>query len=112
VTSIVLVSHLEGTPLPGFMVRKETKQHGTRQAIEGAFPAGGRVAIVEDTVTTGGSVFQAIDAVESEGGVVDIVVAILDRQEGGADAIRERGYEYRSLYTISEFGILPNPIVP
>jgi orotate phosphoribosyltransferase len=109
VSSITMVSHLEGTPLPGFMVRKEAKEHGTRKVIEGPFPKGGRVAIVEDTVTSGGSIFHAIEAVEAEGCTVDIVAAILDREEGGANAIRARGYEYRALFTVSDLGIVRSP---
>ena len=109
IAALAVVSHQAGQPLPGFVVRKETKEHGTRQSIEGALPAGGRVAIVDDTMTTGGSLFLAIDAVEAVGCTVDIVLTILDRQEGGAEIIRARGYEYRSLMTVSDIGITPNP---
>lgn len=109
VSAIAIASHLAGSPLPAFVVRKEAKQHGTTQLIEGPFPTGERVAVVDDTLTTGGSLFHAIEAVEAAGTTVGLVMTILDRQEGGAEKIRLRGYEYESLFTISDLGITPNP---
>jgi orotate phosphoribosyltransferase len=70
-------------PLRGFIVRKEAKAHGKGRDVEGPVKAGDRVVIVEDVVTTGGSSLLAIEKVEAAGMVVDKVVAIVDRLEGG-----------------------------
>jgi len=87
------------TALLGFFVRKQAKQHGLGQLIEGAFEAGRPVALVEDTVTTGGSTLEAVDAVERAGGKVARVLCLVDRGEGGALAFEERGLRLESLYT-------------
>jgi orotate phosphoribosyltransferase len=93
-------------PVPMFIVRKEPKGHGTRQRIEGAFPEtpGAPIVIVDDVITKGGSVLQAIDAVESETAAkVARVVVIVDREEGGAEMLRQRGYDVRALFTQWDF---------
>lgn len=89
-------------PLRAFTVRKEAKTHGTARLIEGPFKSGDRVVIVEDVITTGRSVIQAIDAVTSAGGKVLGVLAVVDREDGGREAIQARGYEVTSLITISD----------
>lgn len=73
----------------GFTVRKAPKAHGTGQRIEGPFAAGDRVAVVEDVITTGGSALQAVEAVRAAGGVVVGVLAVVDREEGGREAIEQ-----------------------
>ena len=93
-----------GRPLPAFIVRKEAKGYGTAQLIEGPLPEGATVAIVDDACTTGGSLFHAIDAAEEAGCTVGLVLAVLDRNEGGSDAIRERGYRFEALLTAGEDG--------
>jgi orotate phosphoribosyltransferase len=70
-----------------FTVRKAAKAHGTGQRIEGPFRAGDRVVVVEDVITTGGSALQAIEAVREAGAVVAGVLAVVDREEGGREAI-------------------------
>ena len=105
--SVVAMSAVRGTPIAGFMVRKEPKGHGTNQYIEGPVQPGGRVVIVEDVVTTGGSSFQAIQRVEDFGLKVVRVIAIIDRMEGGAEAFAARGYPFASLLSIRDFGIEP-----
>ena len=97
VASIALASHINETPIPAFIVRKEAKSHGTGQMVEGPLKGGSRVAIVDDTCTTGGSLFQAIAAAEGEGCTVVKVVAVLDRREGGGKEIRRRGYDFVAL---------------
>jgi orotate phosphoribosyltransferase len=87
-----------GTPLLGFFVRKEAKGHGLGRQIEGAFAPGQSVALVEDTVTTGGSTLQALELVEEAGGKVARVICLVDRGEGGAEAFRERGVVLESLF--------------
>ena len=81
-----------GTPsiLDAFTVRKEAKGHGGGRRIEGNFRPGDSVVVVEDVITTGGSAIQAIDAVENEGGKVVGVLALVDREEGGKEAIEQR----------------------
>ena len=84
--------------LLGFFVRKETKKHGLAKRIEGGFAPGQTVALVEDTVTTGGSTLEALDAVEAEGGKVARVLCIVDRGEGAAEAFAARGIELEALF--------------
>jgi orotate phosphoribosyltransferase len=87
------------TPLVGFFVRKETKRHGLGRRIEGGFAAGQSVALVEDTVTTGGSTLEALDAVLAEGGKVARVLCLVDRGEGAQQAFAARGIALEALFT-------------
>jgi orotate phosphoribosyltransferase len=105
--AVVTMSAVRSTPLLGFMVRKESKGHGTNQYIEGPVQPGDQVVIVEDVVTTGGSSFQAIQRAEAFGLKVVRVIAIIDRMEGGAQAFAARGYPFASLLCIEDFGIAP-----
>jgi orotate phosphoribosyltransferase len=89
-------------PLRAFTVRKETKSHGTGKLIEGPFSSGDRVAIVEDVITTGGSTLRAIQAVREEQGVVVGVLALVDREEGGREAIEATGVDVISMIRVSE----------
>jgi orotate phosphoribosyltransferase len=98
---------VQGKPLKGFLVRKEAKGHGTQKFVEGPVASGDRVVIVEDVVTTGGSSLQAIERVEAIGLKVQKVIAIIDRQEGGAENFAQRGYAFASLLTIRDFGLEP-----
>jgi orotate phosphoribosyltransferase len=74
-------------PVRAFTVRKEPKAHGTGRLLEGPFRHGDRVAVIEDVITTGGSALRAIAAVRAAGGVVAGVLALVDREEGGRQAI-------------------------
>ena len=96
-TAIALTSHIEATPLPAFIVRKEAKGHGAGRAIEGPLPERCKVAVVDDTCTSGGSLLHAIEAAETAGCTVVMVATILDRREGGSDEIRRRGYPFWTL---------------
>jgi orotate phosphoribosyltransferase len=107
VAGILCAAAAEGRDLIGFLVRKETKDHGTRKFIEGPLKPGMRVAIVEDVVTTGGSSLLAIERVLEFGGQVSCVAAIVDRMEGGRAAFESRGYKFDALLTIQDFGITP-----
>lgn len=93
--------------LLGFLIRKESKGHGTNKFVEGPVQPGMKVAIVEDVVTTGGSSLLAIERVEEFGCEVVQVLTIIDRMEGGAQNFASRGYEMQSLLTIEDFGIHP-----
>lgn len=89
--AIAYASASTDRPLRAFTVRKEAKTHGTGKRIEGPFRAGDRVAIVEDVITTGGSALNAVDAVRAAGGVIAGVLALVDREEGGREALEEAG---------------------
>lgn len=104
VTAVSLVSYLEKAPIPAFIVRKEAKGHGTGNYIEGKsnLPAGGLMALVEDVVTTGGTLLKVIERVENEGFRVGLVATIVDRQEGGAEMLAARGYPLRAVFTREE----------
>ncbi len=108
VAAVSLVSYLEtgagGDPIPAFIVRKEAKEHGTGRAVEGHLPPGARVAVVDDTCTTGGSLFQAIEAAEAAGCMVVKVLAILDRREGGSEELCRRGYDFTPLLAANSAG--------
>lgn len=91
-----------------FTVRKEAKLHGTGKRVEGPFIAGDRVVVVEDVITTGGSALNAVDAVRAEGGTVLGVLAVVDREEGGREALEAAGLSVRSLVLASELvALLP-----
>ena len=84
VCPVAALSFLEGPPMRAFIVRKETKDHGTGRRIEGDVAAGSKVVIVDDVVTTAGSTIKAIEAAEAEGHTVVAVICLVDREEGGA----------------------------
>jgi orotate phosphoribosyltransferase len=104
-SAVSLSSYLAGTPLSAFLVRKEPKGHGTGQWIEGRsiLSPGASVAVVEDVVTTGGSTLKACERVEAEGLKVAQVFALVDRLEGGREAVEARGYALTSLFTQKDF---------
>lgn len=91
-----------GEMVRSFTVRKEAKQHGTGKLIEGAFETGDRVVVVEDVITTGGSALKAVDAIRAAGGTVLGVLALVDRQEGGREAIEAAGLPVMSLVTAEQ----------
>ena len=101
VTAVSLVSYLANKPIPAVIVRKEAKGHGTGNFIEGKsnLRPGARVALVEDVVTTGGTLLKVIERVEAEGFVVGLVATIVDRQEGGAEVLAACGYPLKAVFT-------------
>ena len=104
VAALALASHIKGRSIPAFIVRKESKTHGTKQNIEGPLEPGTNVAIVDDVCTTGGSLFHAIKAAEEAGCSVVKVVSILDRNEGGSEEMRKRGYNFSTLLAATAEG--------
>lgn len=102
VTSTVWASEEAGFPIPGFVVRKEPKGHGLQKWIEGVSPAGKRVAIVDDVITSGNSVLRAVERCQDEGALVVVVIGLVDRQEGGGEAIERTGVPFRSICTIDD----------
>jgi len=91
--------------LLGFFVRKEAKRHGLGRRIEGGFAAGQTVALLEDTVTTGSSTLEAMDAVAAAGGKVARVLCLVDRGEGAAAAFAARGIELEALFTRADLPV-------
>ena len=103
--ALALTAKRRGQLLDAFTVRKQPKNHGTGQRIEGCFAAGYPVVVVEDVLTTGRSAREAISAVESEGGQVLGVLAVLDRDEGGREAIERDGYLVEAFLTAADLGL-------
>jgi len=91
-----------GRALDAFTVRKEAKGHGTGRLIEGPFPSGADVVVVEDVVTTGGSALKAIAAVEQAGGRVLGVLAVVERDPDGRRRLADAGFDLRALMTAAE----------
>ncbi len=109
VGAALAVAGIQGNPLRGFLVRKESKTHGTGRLVEGPLSSGETVVIVDDVATTGGSSLQAVSAVEAMGGKVARVIVVLDRLEGAAEAFAKRGLDFVSLLTIRDLGVEPLP---
>jgi orotate phosphoribosyltransferase len=106
--AISYASARSSRPLRAFTVRKEAKGHGTGRLLEGPFRRGDRVAVIEDVITTGGSTLRAIDAVQAGGGIVAGVLALVDREEGGRQAIEGTGVPVVALATASQImSVLP-----
>jgi len=104
-SAVSLVSHQQGRDLPALYVRKARKDHGSAKLVEGdkaLFP-GIRVVLLEDVVTSGGSSLNAVQALQAAGARVVGIAALVDRQEGGAEAIRSAGLPLVSLATRSDF---------
>jgi orotate phosphoribosyltransferase len=120
VTAVAIVSALEGEPIPAFIVRKEQKVHGTHEQVAEAFSPDGRpllapgrrVAIVDDAMTTGGSLFASIEAAEALGCEVALVLALVNRHEGGDEAMRQRGYSFMAPFGADASGRLKLEIHP
>jgi orotate phosphoribosyltransferase len=104
-SAVSLVSFQKGRPLTGFYVRKERKDHGTAKLVEGdkSLKPGMRIALLEDVVTTGGSSLKAVETLKTAGAVVVGIIALVDRQEGGADTIRAAGLPLLTLSTRADF---------
>jgi orotate phosphoribosyltransferase len=106
-TAVAVASHRRGRDLGTFFVRKKPKDHGKQKLVEGLAKSeslsGRNVVILEDVTTTGGSSIQAAEAVKAEGGNVVLVLTIVDRQEGAAEAFAAAGLTFRALFTADEF---------
>lgn len=100
--AIAMHSHARSHAMNAFVVRKEPKKHGTEQWLEGELPPGSRVAVVDDVITTGGSTLKAIDRIRQAGHSVEHALILVDREEGGREAIEAHGVEVHVLVTRSE----------
>ena len=104
VCGVSLLSALDGRLINALIVRKEPKGHGTEAWIEGLLPPKDvKVTVLEDVVTTGGSSIKAVEKLRDAGYIVEKVVALVDRQEGGEEAMKEAGLELVSIFKLSEF---------
>jgi orotate phosphoribosyltransferase len=101
--AVMMRAKERGLKIDGFYVRKEPKKHGTKNRIENAPDSGSRVVIVDDVVTAGGSVLQAISGAKAAGCRIVAAITLVDRLEGGTNKIREQVENYISLYTLDDF---------
>ena len=103
VSAVAMRAALDGRALDALIVRKEAKGHGTGAWLEGPLPLpGSSITVLEDVVTTGGSALKAVTQLREAGYRVERVVAIVDRQEGGAEAMAAAGLDLRSLFLLEE----------
>ncbi|MCX7858358.1 MAG: orotate phosphoribosyltransferase [Deltaproteobacteria bacterium] len=104
VCATVLYSYTKGDPIKGFFIRKEPKGHGRNLWLEGGknLEKGEAVVILEDVVTTGGSSLRAIEIAEKEDLSIKGVIALIDREEGGREAIEGKGYFFNSIFTLKD----------
>jgi orotate phosphoribosyltransferase len=105
VGAVCYASQCRNRPLRGFLVRKEEKQHGLQKLVEGQLPEGGNVVVVEDVVTSGGSVLEAIQRIEARGASVARIIAVVDRLQGARDKFEAAGYRFTPIFTREELGI-------
>jgi orotate phosphoribosyltransferase len=105
--AVAQLSHMSGTPIQAFFVRKKPKEHGARLSIEGLMPgetlAAKRVVVVEDVTTTGGSAMKAVAALREAGAEIAFVLSLVDREEGAAEAFAAQSLDFRAMYRASEF---------
>jgi len=85
--ALSVISYQKGKPIKSFIVRKDIKDHGTKSKIEGNVRPGEKVAIIDDVITTGASTITAIEQARKEGLNVELVIALIDREEGGRELI-------------------------
>jgi orotate phosphoribosyltransferase len=103
VSAISVISAYEGRPLPGLIIRKEAKGHGTQAYIEGPLPApGSSIVVIEDVVTTGQSALKAVTRLQDAGYQVNQVLALVDRQQGGEKTYADAGLLFEALFTIAD----------
>jgi len=103
VTAVSVVSAYENQPIPALIVRKEAKGHGTMAYIEGShLPPGAKVVVLEDVVTTGQSAMKAVERLRQAGYIVDQAIALVDRQQGGAELYQSAGLQFQAVFTIAQ----------
>ncbi len=103
--AVITCSWQQKKPLKGFIVRKEAKEHGTGQQVEGPIESGQTAVMMEDVVTTGGSSLRAIEHARKFGLVVDRIVAIVDRGDDSAAIFEKVGVQFHSLLHVSDLGV-------
>ncbi len=103
VSAVSLISALENRPIPALIIRKQAKGHGTKAYIEGPdLPEKAKVVVLEDVVTTGGSALQAVERLQAAGYIVEQIIALVDREQGGKELYRSRDIEFKAIFSIAE----------
>ena len=106
VSSMAVLSHVQGKGIPALIIRKDPKKHGTRRFIEGpSLPEGSEVVVVDDVVTSGASIIRSAERLIAEGFKPIQTLAILDRQEGGREALEAAGYQLEAILTKEDLKI-------
>ena len=100
--ALSVISYQKGKPIKSFIVRKDVKDHGTKSAIEGNIIPGEKVVIIDDVITTGASTITAIQQAQKAGLIVDKVVTLIDREEGGRENILHHINDIESVFTRTE----------
>ncbi|MDQ5985463.1 MAG: Orotate phosphoribosyltransferase [Syntrophus sp. SKADARSKE-3] len=100
--ALSVISYQKGRPVKSFIVRKDVKDHGTKSAVEGDMQPGEKVVILDDVITTGGSTITAIERSRAAGLVVERVIALIDREEGGKENILQHVERVEAILTRSE----------
>lgn len=102
-TALPIATHMSiAQDIPMIMVRKEAKKYGTKKQIEGVYEKGQTCYIIEDLVTTGGSVLKVANLLEAEGLVINDVVVLIDRQQGGNESLQTKNYRLHAVLKITE----------
>jgi orotate phosphoribosyltransferase len=104
-SAVALTSHLRGVAKDAVYVRKDAKDHGSKRLLEGdtRLPKGASIVILEDVTTTGGSTLKAATKLTDAGYQVAGVLTLVDRLEGGREAIEAAGFQFAALYTRLDF---------
>jgi orotate phosphoribosyltransferase len=100
--ALSLISYQQGKPIKSFIIRKDVKEHGTKSAVEGDVRPGEKVVIIEDVITTGGSTLTAIERAREAGLIIERVVALVDREEGGKENIIRQVARVDAVFTRSD----------
>ena len=100
--ALAVISYQKGRPIKSFIVRKDVKAHGTKSAVEGNVTAGEKVIVIDDVITTGGSTITAIEQARAAGLIVQGVITLIDREEGGRENIRQLVDDVQSVLTRSD----------
>ncbi len=100
--ALAVISYQKGKPVKSFIVRKDVKAHGTKSAVEGNVSAGEKVIVIDDVITTGGSTITAIEQARAAGLIVEGVITLIDREEGGRENIQKLVDDVRSVLTRTE----------
>jgi len=100
--ALSVISFQKGKPIKSFTVRKDVKDHGTKSAIEGSVASGEKVVIIDDVITTGGSTITAIEHARKAGLKVEMVITLIDREEGGRENILQHVNNIKSILTRTE----------
>ena len=99
--AIALLSYLRGAPVQTFIIRKQKKEHGTQKQIEGTITDNSRVALVDDVITTGGSLLEAAKVIREYNHIVEDAIVLVDREEGGREKLEDEGIRLHAIFSRS-----------